>query len=550
MSESSEVTAVRKAVVRAQGSSGMSISSKKRGKDDKVGVIKAYESKQTPDEFQSYYGKLNSSTSIAGVLQVIEPPFNVYALLKLPMENNTLKQCIDAYVVNIESNGHRLVYTGPEGEEEGGAAKKEFDRINRFLNNINDEYNLITLRERIRYDIESTGNCYMEVVRNNRGEIVALYHVPSHTVRMTYKDNYTTPMTLTTYDEDGEPIKTKVNKNFRRFVQIINGQKRYFKEFGDPRIISPEDGKPSNDITFDESASEMIHMGNYTAGTPYGLPRWFNQMPSIMGSREAELTNLDFFQENAIPAMMVMVSGGFLTEEAITVLQNSFQNKGRAAQNRIAIVEATSDIESAGDDGKLPIPRIELKPLQGERQQDSLFLEYDKANQTKIRSSFRLPPIYLGLSEDYTKATAYTSMTVAESQVFGPERRAFDDFMNQRILTQFKPRYWCFKSMPPRIGGRDEAIEAVKALSDVGAITPNDAIAIANETLDMQLKPIQKPYANYPIKFSELAANQGILLGVEDLMNPDLAEQKKDGIIGGNPIGGNTPQPDAVKPAE
>ena len=39
-----------------------------------------------------------------------------------------------------------------------------------------------------------------------------------------------------------------------------------------------------------------------------------------------------------------------------------------------------------------------------------------------VWSSFRLPPIFVGITSDYTRATASESREVAEEQVFEPER--------------------------------------------------------------------------------------------------------------------------------
>ena len=41
-----------------------------------------------------------------------------------------------------------------------------------------------------------------------------------------------------------------------------------------------------------------------------------------------------------------------------------------------------------------------------------------KNNRDKIRSAFRLHPIYTGESQDYTRATADTARQVTEEQVF------------------------------------------------------------------------------------------------------------------------------------
>ena len=43
---------------------------------------------------------------------------NLEALRRLPDQNNVLRQCIDAYVTNMDAFGYRLEYMGEEGKEE------------------------------------------------------------------------------------------------------------------------------------------------------------------------------------------------------------------------------------------------------------------------------------------------------------------------------------------------------------------------------------------------------------------------------------------------
>ncbi|MDI5983006.1 hypothetical protein QDK53_42975, partial [Amycolatopsis magusensis] len=52
----------------------------------------------------------------------------------------------------------------------------------------------------------------------------------------------------------------------------------------------------------------------------------------------------------------------------------------------------------------------------------------------KIRSAFRLPPIYTGESQDYNKATADTARKTTEEQVFQPERHLITGKLNTLFL--------------------------------------------------------------------------------------------------------------------
>lgn len=167
--------------------------------------------------------------------------------------------------------------------------------------------------------------------------------------------------------------------------------------------------------------------------------------------------------------------------------------------NRIMIVEATGDLAAADNDGKIPPPRVEMKALQGERQADATWQAYDKAGMDKIRSAFRLPPLFIGRSEEMTYATARTAYDVAEGQVFAPERQKFDDMINLKILSAYNPKFWSFRSNPPRLSDKSELVTALEAFDRLGALTPNVAIGLANEMFDLDIDKIEETWGDYPM---------------------------------------------------
>lgn len=461
--------------------------------DVHVRTLKEYSGRrQVEDPFKDEYGLSGS------IHHVLEPTYNFYALMRLPDENSMLRQCIDAMVTNVDGHGHQLEYIGPEGQEESEPAKAEKRRMEELLDFPNDEYTLQELRDRFRRDLETLGNAYLEVGYGKDGSVVMLSHIPAHTMRMTKREDQAVAVEVT-LPRGGTVIKQTVRKRFRRYVQMVGVQRVYFKEFGDPRTIDPSTGFVNDRLRPEESATSIIHISLYQPGSPYGLPRWFNQMPAIVGSRQAELTNLDFFKDNAIPAMAILVSGGSLTSDTINTIEDHFNAvRGRQASNRLLVIEATGDEEASSENGQISPPRLELKPLAGERQNDGLFQEYEKNNRDKIRSSFRLPPLFVGLSEDMTYATAKTAYEVAESQVFAPERQRFDDMVNLKLLASFNPQYWRFRSNPPKMSDPQDLMQAIDRFSNVGALTPNLAIQMANQFFDMEIKPVEEEWGDYP----------------------------------------------------
>lgn len=490
------------------------------GQKDAMRVVRGeLNSKQVEDPFKKFY------TDAMSDLTVAEPPFSFQALHRMTQENAMLRQCIEAVVTNVEGHGYRMAYIGPEkkqGAKEGGedspAAAAELENLEAFFDAPNDSYSLVELRTRCRWDIETLGNAYIEVARNKKGEVTSLWHVPAQLMRITNTDVEPTPVTAKLARKNGT-INQTIRKYFRRYVQMVGTKRVYFKEFGDPRAIDPANGKEGVNLGHEDTATEIIHLKLYNPASVYGLPRWISQMPSIKGSRQAELTNLEYFTDNAVPAMLIMVAGGRVEQSSLDALEDHIQGvRGRKAQNRIVMIEATGDEHAAAENGTIAPPKLEIKSLQGDRQGDALFQEYEKDCHNKVRSAFRLPPIFVGLSEDYNYATAKTSFEVAESQVFGPERAIMDDVINRKILSTWDVKNWQFRSNPPRISDPEEVIKAIETFNTVGAMTPNVAIGLANEMFDLDIPTVEEDWGNWPYDMIKSLGAAGRIKGMKDFL--------------------------------
>jgi PBSX family phage portal protein len=432
-------------------------------------------------------------------LRIMEPVYGYKDLIKTALASTILRQCVDSYVTNIESYGTELEYIGPEGQEQSRAAQNEKARINRIMAGLtNDERTVQKHREDSRIDKEILGARCFEIIRDAAGRVVGFDHVPTVTMRVTNRErDYTT---YQTYDQrTGAYVTNK--RRFRRFVQIDErGQKTWFKEYGDPRIISPKNGEVDNSLSIEDEATEIYYDALYFPGTPYGIPRWAGAIPSLLGSREAEMVNLNFFRDNAIPAMAVLISGGALTEESFDKIDNYIQGvRGAASMNRIVVMEAVSDgSEAAAIDGSLPAPKIDIKPMLSERQHEGLFKDYIGDSERKARSTFRLPPIYIGSASEYNRASAFASMLTADQQIFVPERTAWDTMFDRIVLSTHNVSYWRVRSSGPGLQDPAEVSKVVQTLGKEGALTANVAIKIANRYLDANIQPVMDEWGDLP----------------------------------------------------
>lgn len=423
------------------------------GKEGRAYVIKGQDSgmpvslKMAEDPFSGQYGD-----------GVVEPPYNLEYLAQFPDHSNILGQCVEAMETNVDGFGFTLKPRGEIDPENDGVytqpAEEERKRILRFFEYINPDMPYSQLRRRARRDLETTGNAYWEVIRNAKGDIAWIEHIEGHTMRLTKLDTELTDVKIRIIDEDtGRYSEEPYKKRFRRFVQIRNEKKVYFKEFGDPREIDALTGRvraeEAGDVDDFIAATEVIHFKIYSPHSPYGVPRWIGNLLAVLGSRQAEEVNYEYFENNTVPPLALLVSGT-LGEKTVERIQDFINDhmKGRKGFHKILVVEASPAVDPVPG---VPAPKvsIQFQPLSDAQQKDALFDNYDATNREKIRSSFRLPPIYVGVTSDYTRATAHESRAIAEEQVFSPERENHDFVINRLIFTDMQIKYWKYKSLAP-----------------------------------------------------------------------------------------------------
>jgi PBSX family phage portal protein len=441
------------------------------------------------DPFDSFYGEL----------RLIKPPYDFYSLYTIYEESDILQSCVDAMQRNVDGFGYQLHFKGDDiKEKESAAAKVERVRAESFFNQVNGDESFATVRQKAREDFEVLGSCGFEFVRNRRGELQLIYHIPFKRVRMSALKGrpITVPVPLI---RDGKEVTVNVRKYFRKFCQLDgNGKKaRWFKALGDPRDMDYRTGEYGN-ILPSHRATEIWHLRNEFGGEKYGMPRWIGAVMQVLGRRKSTYVNLDLFENQGIPPMLVLVSGGVLTDDGVTELEDLLRGlRGLQKFNRIGLLEST--VEGLGIDDK-GAAKIELKNMAEFRKDDMMFEKYGNTTKNDVRQRFRLPDLYIGQSEHYTHATAKAAQTIAEEQVFIPERMEFDEKVDIYLLRgELNVNTWRYQSKGPRIVGSSELSAGVKTFSSVGAFTINHAIEVANAALGLEMSRFQEEWANYPV---------------------------------------------------
>ena len=454
------------------------------------------ETRQIKDPFSELYA----------LHEVIEPPYPLEELQKLPEMSNILRQAIDAYVTNLLGFGWTLVQTDPEYEPSEAEQKQidqEYDTLRELFEYASPGGDIATILAKVIADRERTGNGYLEVIRDVDGKIVALSHVPAHTVRITPATEE--QLVRITIPLPGREKTFLVRKRFRRFVQIVDSRKVYFKEFGDPRQMDYTTGEFAESVPFEKRATELIHFKIDSPTSVYGVPRYIGNLLAILGSRKAEELNYSYFLSGKHIPMAILVQNGFLSESSIEKLQEYLQSLGGVENAyKFLVLESVTpgDVQGAGS-------KIELKPLVDTLQQDALFIEYDAKNREKIRSAFRLPPLFVGETHEYNRATAEASYKVANEQVFRPLQKEIERIINSTIVADLGIRFWRFKLNTPELVDAKEVAQMIAHFNAAGGVSPNLARQILSKLLNEELPEYEGEWAELPLKVLEMRMKMG-----------------------------------------
>jgi PBSX family phage portal protein len=432
------------------------------------------------DAFEPYYFDPAKQTDEAIVLR---PPFKPDQLAMLTQRNNTLGQLITAMEVNIDGTGWSIEKRNPE-EDEDTDDDENIDRLTRWFEEPYPRTSMTTLRRKTRRDLEKVGYAFIEVLRAVDGTLMFLKRIDADMMRLVKLD-VAVPVEETV-ERDGEEMQVLMHKRERRFAQVQGKKVVYFKEYGASRDLNRNTGEwadPGETLDAELRATEVLYFTvNEDPSSAYGVPRWINQIPSVLGSRKAEELNLDFFNSGGLPPALIFIQGGELTEEVRKQVQQYLSGRGSSI-HRGGVIEVHSTGGSIDSPGNV---RVTVERFGSERMQDSMFENYDERCELRVRSAFRLPPIFVGKSQDYSYATAFASYTVAEAQVFKPEREEFDEIINTTIMRELDPDgEYEYRSMGLTVNDVQTQIEAMGIVAD--KVERDSLIETVNEIAGVKL---------------------------------------------------------------
>ena len=485
-------------------------------------------------------------------LGALDPVYDPEMLALLFEHSNSLRQNVDSMAVNVDGFGHRfdplfdlqakdvdqrisdamltdrqraLAESGEELEakpptpDEVKARRAQIEiemrlekiKLTHFFEFCSPDTSFVTLRRRTRQDLEVTGNAYWEVLRNRAGQVVQFVYMPSFTVRLLPLDLERVVLSSRVRVSELSFDEVEHTTRLRRYLQIVEARFSFFKELGDPRVMSSRTGMvyPSPEALEQAEngvrpASELIHFKIHSPRSPYGVPRWIGNLLAVVGSRQAEEVNFNYFENKSVPPLAILVSGGRMTQSSVDRVTNYIESniKGKKNFHKILVLEAESAGGADARDANASRMKIDIKPLTGAQHSDALFQNYDERNIDKVGQSFRLPRMLRGDIRDFNRSTADAALTFAEMQVFEPERQEFDFIVNRRVLSMLGVCFWRFVSLAPIMRDPTAMSEIIKNLMNASVLTPEEARELAGDVFNREFRRIRAPWVTQPPAFT------------------------------------------------
>jgi len=496
------------------------------------------------------------------------PAYDADKLYGLYEQSAWLRPCVEAYVTNIDSFGHhfvpgidlstdieadtrirdsifyervlasqdgkltpdKVVDPTPEEVKERKerlrrVARLEYARLKAFFSHVCPQFSFVELRRRSRQDLEVCGNAYWELTRNKLREIANLYYVKPQRMRLLPEGEDDVEVTERVKVTDITWAEMKRRRRFKKFMMLRKKSRPiYFKEYGDPRIMSRASGTyyaTEQELQAKEKgalpATEIIHFTIFSPASDYGIPRWIANLPSVFGSRELDEVNYNYFSNNVVPPLALLCSGGRFGKGVAQKIEEYIDEhlKGKKGVHRILVLEAEGQKSSSGDSGPRQVPKIQFVPLRDVQLQDALFQEYDKQNEAKIAKSFRLPRILRGDDSQINRATAFAALKFAEEQVFEPERQIFDEFMDRHIMPELNITFWLFRSNSPIVRDPEAMTEMVVNMVKAGVLLPSEARQLAADIFNRAFIEVSEEWSNRPLPLILAQLRTGDLTALE-----------------------------------
>lgn len=398
-------------------------------------ALKNTGSNQIPsDTFEGRYSKE----------KLIQPLYNMEALAQLLELNTYHYRAVKTKARDVAGLGWSLI---PKDDNDNPDQKQK-DLAEKFLDNCNPDETLTEINDKIMVDHEATGNAFYEVIRNEDGELVGVQHIPSHTMR--------------------------VHSDMKRFVQLRGDKKVWFKLYGLDKDVHYATGDKGDkgSIDFKDRATEVMQLKNYTSRSDYyGIPDAVPALSAMLGDKERQEYNTSFFDNHAIPAYAVTVTGAELDDKTERQIKKFFQQDVKKANHSTLVLTAKKGDDDISSD---PI-KFDFQALSTDVKEAS-FRMFRQDNRDEILSAHGVPPYRAGITIEGQMggSSAEESTEIYKQSIVKPKQEMLESRINRFILQDgLGITDWKFVFAEIDTRDEDREIERMESQFDMGMYSPN-----------------------------------------------------------------------------
>lgn len=502
------------------------------------------------NDFQS---TSKSDTSFA---EYIDPEYDHESLGLFPYLSDSLYACIETLSINICGNGHEFLEEKETFERKGKkyykktgkkvepevvqAMNEQLSRITMFFESVSLDMPWLLMQKLKMKSKHTTGDAYLEVERGYETleskfptSLQGLKLVEPAFIRLTKRSDEIIKVTQLVKNPVTLEFEKKTRgKRFRKFIQLQGGygqEKKYFKEFNDPRVMNAYTGEYlkdesgnyyTNDYPIPEGivsklekegqkfalATEIWHskIHNINDLDGHGVPVWACLIPMLLGLKCSDLTDYETLKNKGIPEYLMIIEGGNASSIIKAFQDDVKENLKNDKRKSFLIVSADSKNTGTNTEPNYKNPSIRIEPLNQLLSKEGLKgkTEYRKEVNRFVDGVFRLPSAYRGELHNINRSSLETAVDSTNQNVFGPERTDEDNMINMLIMPELGSQYYRYHSKSAKMENPELKLQAVKDGTMSGSMLPGEARGEYSEILGKNYQDIDIEFMNTPYPVS------------------------------------------------
>lgn len=367
--------------------------------------------------------------------------------------------------------------------------QRERVRLDSFIENLCLDYSTTELFELLAEHLERYANAYWQIIRDFNGRVLSVYPIENpKRMRLCKKDGL--PKLIRHKRRIGTNYEyVNTQRRFRRYVLLgPNGEKTYFRQYGDDRQLNAKTGKYGDFQTIPphDRANEILHFRLPHADSEYGIVRWISVMVDALSIKVAKLCNLEVLDNGGTPPMAIVITGSTDDTLESRIREQVEEIRKKRSRSRILVIQVGAEEVGTGASETMSDPKVTFENLAQIMIKEGMFMDFQKYSASEIHGIYRLPPLLLGdLEQVPNKATSQEAKRIAQEQVFGPAQRKieepFNRFLGDGVIhdrAETGVMYWDFFLHSLNADQTETVLDVLKEGREAGAITPNQSNAV------------------------------------------------------------------------